>query len=111
MEIFIGNLPHDTSAVDLRRLLGDAGFQARYRIYRKTLQDGTVKCYGEAVVEPDSVAHELIGRLNNSVVQENCLEVRPYYQRSHTNDRRGPLWSGVPWAGLDRRKADRRGRR
>ena len=110
MEIFIGNLPLDTSVVDLRRLFGDAGSRARYRIYKKTLRDGTVKCYGQAIVEPDDVADSLIGRLNNSVLQENCLEVRPYKQRSHVNDRRGPLWSGVPWTGLDRRKADRRGR-
>ena len=110
MEIFIGNLPHDTSAVDLRRLFGDAGFKARYRIHRKTLQDGTVKCYGQAVVEPDTVARELIQDLDNTMLQDNCIEVRQFVERSYSNDRRGPLWSGVPWTGLDRRKADRRGR-
>ena len=109
MEIFIGNLPEDTSAVDLRRLLGKAGEKARYRIYRKKLLDGTVKCYGQAVVEPDKTARELIESLNHTVLQDNAIEVRPYVARNHINDRRAPLWSGAPWMGLDRRKADRRG--
>ena len=108
MEIFIGNLPLDTSAIDLRKLLGNSGIKPRYRIFRKTLRDGTVKCYGQAAIEPDQVALELIERLNNTELRGHILNVRIYRERQHTNDRRARLWHGVPWNGLDRRKQDRR---
>ena len=110
MDIFIGNLPLDTSAVDLRKLLGSTGINIRYRIYRKTLKEGAVKCYGHAVVEPDELALALIQQLSDTVLQDYKIEIRPLAERSHANDRRGPLWSGAPWMGLDRRKADRRGK-
>ena len=109
MELFIGNLPEDTSTVDLRRLLGKAGQAARYRIYRKKLLDGSIKCYGHAIVEPDQAALGMIHLLNHLEWRNHNLEVRPYFSRSHVNDRRAPLWSGRPWMGIDRRKRDRRG--
>lgn len=110
MEIFIGNLPQNTTAVELRRLLGDAGLKARYRIFRKTMHDGSIKCYSQALVEPERVAQEVIAKLHNSTLNRHQLEVRRYHERSLNNERRAPLWSGKPWIGLDRRKSDRRGK-
>ncbi len=110
MELFIGNLPPETSAVELRKLLGQADKKARYQICQKTLRDGTVKCFGKALIDSDKLARELIHLLNDSMFNDARLEVRPFIERSHIRDQRGPLWSGKPWTGLDRRKTDRRGK-
>ncbi len=108
MDIFIGNLPLDTSAIELRKLLGNIGKKPRYRIHKKVLKDGVVKCFGQVAVEPKDVACALIEKLNGTLLRGYYLTARHFIERQYTNDRRAPLWSGTPWNGLDRRKSDRR---
>lgn len=109
MEIFVGNLPSSTSVSDLRRLFGNAGNRARFRICQKKLSDGSVHCYGQAMVEPDNRAEELLHELQGATLHGRRLQVRRFVHRSYTNDRRARMWRGKPWFGVDRRKRDRRG--
>lgn len=108
MDIFVGNLPLSVTVVELRRLFGKAGATARYRIVQKQYADGTTRCYGRAMIEPDESARILIGSLDRALLHGRPLEVRRFVQRNLANERRAPMWRGRPWHGLDRRKGERR---
>ncbi len=108
MDIFIGNLPLSISALELRRLFGDAGSQARFRLFQKRYPDGAVCCYGRAKIGHESLACQIIEHLSERRLAGRRLEVRRYVERSPLNERRAPMWRGKPWIGLDRRKAERR---
>ena len=108
MEIFIGNLPMNASVVELRRLFGEAGRNARFRLYKKLYPDGAISCFGQADVEPERAAQSLLMRLNAAQLQGQSLEVRLLIERSYSNERRAPWWMGRPWDSVERRRVDRR---
>ena len=111
MEIFIGNLPLNASVVDLRKLFGKINNGARFRIYKSRQRDGSSKVYGHAVVESETFAFDLMTKYDGSLIRDSRIQVRAYRQRSVNNDRRAPLWTGLPWSGLDRRHTERRRKR
>jgi len=108
MDIFIGNLPLSISALELRRLFGEAGSQARFRLFQKRYPDGAVCCYGRAKIDHAPLAGEIIEQLRDRQLSGRRLEVRRFVERSPLNERRAPMWRGIPWVGLDRRKTERR---
>jgi RNA recognition motif-containing protein len=110
MDIFIGNLPLETSVVELRKLLGEAGANARFTLFRKMYPDGGVSCFGQAEVEPDAVAEEALRHMRNAVFRDQKVEVRPLVERSYINDRRSPNLHDAAGAVLERRCGDRRNR-
>lgn len=122
MEIFIGNLPVNTSAYELRRLFNQAidkmsgGFlpwkkphpgQIAIQIVEKGSAAGRIR-YGHAVIEPETIARHCIQTLNHHFLNGQPLTVREYFQRSYMNERRALDWREKPWHGPERRADDRR---
>lgn len=126
MQIFIGNLPRNYSAFELRRLvereLMPQGIQetakhffskkerlkrSEYKIFDKLTNMGIVR-HGVAVIEPDALAARAIERLNKVNYQSNMLVVREYVTRTNSNDRRALNWRQKPWDDSERRSKDRR---
>lgn len=92
----------------MRRLLGRAGANARFRIFRKTYGAGEVRCYGAAMLDTEAQARDLVSHLNGRQCQGRSLEARLFVHRNPSNDRRAPPWQGQHWPGVDRRKTERR---
>jgi len=46
MEVFVGNLPLDTTAHDLRALVGHTEQPVYFRVVRKRARNGELICYG-----------------------------------------------------------------
>ncbi len=108
MDIYIGNLPLDTSVMDLRNLIGRHVENARYRIVHKTLSDGSSCCYGQISLSRDTNGEQILRDIQGMELDGRVLEIREFIHRNHVADRREPFWRGRPWQGLDRRKAERR---
>lgn len=108
MEIYIGNLPPDTSVIELRRLFGPVSANARFRICQRYDVSGALVCYGHAVIEPERRARQLVEQLHGRCLDGWRLRAREFVYRNPANERRAPLWHGTPWSGLERRKGERR---
>ena len=126
MQIFIGNLPRNYSAFELRRLvereLIPHGIQqttkhflfkkerlkrSEYKIFDKLTDMGIVR-HGVALIEPDNLALRAVERLNKVEYQNNKLVVREFTTRTNSNDRRALNWRQKPWDESERRHRERR---
>lgn len=122
MELYIGNLPENVTAFDLRKLFtpiagsnsGKFSFlRARtepfmnFKIVEQRSASGMVR-YGWADIEPDEIAERCIERLNKAPFQGNTLVVREYFHRRAMNERRALDWRSKPWNGEERRVGQRR---
>lgn len=122
MELYIGNLPQDVTAFDLRKLFtpvvgsnsGKFSFlRARtepfmnFKIVEQRSAGGMVR-FGWADIEPDEVAERCIEQLNKTVFQGNAIVVREFFHRRAMNERRALDWRSKPWHGEERRVGQRR---
>lgn len=126
MQLFIGNLPRNINAFELRRLvervLLPQGLQetakhfllkterlkrSEYEVFDKLTMFGIVR-HGKAVIEPDLMAMRAIERLNDTQFRDNVLIVREFIVRINNNDRRALSWRMKSWDDTERRLRDRR---
>jgi len=126
MQLFIGNLPRNVNAFELRRLvervLLPQGFQetakhyllkkerlkrAEFEVFDKLTMFGIVR-HGKATIEPELLAQRVIERLDNTRFRDTVLVVREFIVRINNNDRRALSWRMKSWDGAERRLRDRR---
>lgn len=108
MDIYIGNMPRSTSVLELRKLLGDAGRNARFRVFNRRARDGRISCFGHVVVNSAESAIQAIERLNGSRLNGSHLVARVYVHRSESNERRARTRFLMPCSGVNRRRGERR---
>jgi len=121
MKIFIRDIPPTTERKALSTFINKAmrgpwykGFAAtgnldECEIIRvKDLEKGTVEYHGIVDVTPSKIAWELISRLNGALFMGRAVQVRKWFNRTGSSDRRLPLAAGAQH-GYERRKyRDRR---
>ena len=137
LDIYIGNLPRRASVEDVRGLVGSlvgeyilssctgAGLFARLWQKMRTKLKGQRPDDAPSftLVEPkagrfarychvscssrDESKH-IISQLSGAGLLGNALEVRPFYQRDLSNERRRAGWRLRPWLGVERRLGERR---
>lgn len=122
MRLYIGNLPRQTTAYDLRRLFGHAlqgqsflvifrrynmATRQTFRIVEQAGPEG-VSRYGYAEIEPDSAAQLCIERLHGLTLEGQALIVRELLPRSYMNERRAVRWRDRFWPHSERRGTERR---
>jgi hypothetical protein len=126
MQLFIGNLPRNMSAFELRRIVerallpqglqetakhfllkGERVKRAQYEVFDKLTMFGIVR-HGKVNIEPDLLAERVIERLNDTEYHGNALVVREFVTRINNNDRRALSWRLKQWEGGERRLRDRR---
>jgi len=93
MNVFIGNLPADSTFGELRELLGDQEVHTRFE--QRLGRDRFDRNYHFLVVHTESnqAGMELIEQLNGMLFKEQRISARGYVERS--NDK--------SWSGKDRR--------
>jgi RNA recognition motif-containing protein len=109
MDIFIGNMPRNTSVLELRKMFGDAGRNARFRLFTRRSKTGKVACFGHVVVQDDLSAQKVIEQLDGQDLGGMSLKVRPFIHRSDSNERRARRPFPIPTGGINRRRGERRG--
>jgi hypothetical protein len=125
MQLFIGNLPKKMSTFELRRIVerallpqgiqetakhylkGERVKRVQYEVFDKLTPFGVVR-HGKVSIEPDSLAHRVIERLDNTPYRDNKLVVREFVTRINNNDRRALTWRLKSWNNTERRSQDRR---
>lgn len=124
MDIFIGNIPEETTSYELRRFVNGLfeGRKTGLQFWkRKTPERLTFKVidkhveghfyhYAIARIEPSDMGSEGIELLDQQFFRDCPLSVREYRSRSYMNERRAINWRERPWSGVERRCADRRQR-
>ena len=110
MDIFIGNLPPSATLHDIRAVCRKwdfhADFERKKGIYRIGKPFQYFVAHFKAGQEKD--AERLIRQLKGSSILGRTLEVREYYKRSYSHERRAPGWRDQVWQGVERRRLDRR---
>jgi len=124
LEIFVGNLPGDVEAPELRvlfnnvlrknvfdkiysKLVSNGLSNACFRICEKELQ-GSVVLYGHIDVDSEKLANIVIDVLDQMSFNGCNLVVREYRHRTYKNDRRNAEWRENPWRNDERRLTERR---
>lgn len=111
MELFVGNLPPNVTALDLRQLLGPCTKESRLQLLQRCDPDGVVHCFARVQVPSNDEAQRVMTELQAAgVFCGRRLEVRPFQERNAFNDRRAAWWRSQPWPGEERRRGDRRSR-
>lgn len=137
LDIYIGNLPARASVEDVRGLVGSlvgeyvlksctgAGIFARLRqkllamLKGQQLNDapsftlveakpGRFARYCHVSCSSRDESKHIISQLSGAGLLGYALEVRPFYQRAPSNERRRSGWHFRPWLGVERRLAERR---
>ena len=109
MVVFIGNLPKYAAERDLCRL-ARLPLRTAVRIVRKTGRSGQMRRYGLVPVPSESQARRLIRRLDGREWLGQKLVAREYQHRIGANERRRVDWRRQDWAGVERRRDERRSR-
>lgn len=128
LDIYVGNLPDRASVAELRELFDEVvGHKPRgsflgsfFSSYRNLPVDEPPKFTMVAPVQgrharycrisgnSQSAANKIIGQLSGAGLYGQVLEVRPFYPRVMTNDRRRAGWHFRRWLGVERRMNERR---
>lgn len=126
MQLFIGNLPRNINAFELRRMVErvllpqGVNETAKHFLFKKErlkrsdfevfdkLTHAGIMRHGKAIIEPELLALRAIERLNNSDFRGNRLTVREFITRINNNDRRALNWRMKNWQGGERRLNERR---
>ena len=96
MEIFVGNLPDEITAEDLRRFFAGYGDCSGFLIIKRLINGRVAHCaYG--IIEPDEEARRAIRELNHREIKGRPVMV---FERV-VKERRRP--KRTPWGGRDRR--------
>ena len=110
MNLFIGNLPFNATARDLRSLLrlSEREAQRRLRIFKKSDRAGRVLRFGIVHVDNDAALRKLLDRNRDARLQGQPLNVREFIPRAAGNERRAIDWRTRTWPHSERRIAERR---
>jgi len=128
LEIFVGNLPSDIDASDLRALFKNTlrknvfdkvyekliskgnldKTNTSFRVFQKEWRGGVLN-YGHIEFRSKKIASVAIDMLDNVNFKGSDLVVREYRHRAYVNDRRDVEWRESPWRDEERRLIERRG--
>lgn len=113
MDIFIGNLPASVTLHDIRAVCRKWDFNADFERKRGIYDIGKPFQYYVAHFKPgqEKEAERLIRQLKGVSFLGRIVEVREYFKRSYSYERRAPGWRERHWAGAERRSQDRRSAR
>ena len=107
MIVFIGNLPAVATGRDACVFAGLAGGMIP-RIIKKHDGSGGVHRYALVQTRSEREARRLIGRVHGRTCHDHRLVAREFMNRTAGNERRRLDWREIPWAGPERRVAERR---
>ena len=132
LDVYVGNLPGRVSTDDLRDLFSgvtESSLASRlswtqnlFSLVRKAPQaaelsftmvdasQGHPSRYCRVSGYSRSNATQVIEQLTGAGLHGKTLEIRPFYPRILTNDRRRAGWRFRRWLGVERRLSERRGR-
>jgi hypothetical protein len=110
VDIFIGNLPASATLHDIRSVCRKWDFGADFERKRGIYQIGKPFQYFVAHFGPgqEKEAERLVRQLKGASLHGRTIEVREYYKRSYSHERRALGWRDRPWDGVERRSQDRR---
>ena len=113
MDIFIGNLPASVTLHDIRAVCHKWDFSADFERKRGIYDIGKPFQYFVAHFKPgqEKDAERLIRQLKGVSILGRIVEVREYYKRNYSHERRAPGWRDRPWSGIERRCQERRSTR
>lgn len=127
MEIFVGNLPDQVNADELKKLvkhtlqrsvfqklfnvLVSKGTLDKNNVSFKVIQKeshGVVRNIGHVQVHSEKLGKVIIDSLSRLRVQGKNIIAREYVHRAYINDRRDVSWRENPWISEERRLEERR---
>ena len=110
MNIFIGNLPINTTEGDLYQLLNLSQGEGarRLRIFKKASRSGPTNRFGLLYVETTADLRKFLKRARDAILNGQTLNVREYVPRAIGNERRAINWRERNWTHAERRRAERR---
>lgn len=107
MNIYVGNLPPDAIAEDLRRLFADFDHKARVT-WVEQQTTGRLLRYGYVVIDAQAAAQRAVSALNGVELHGHSLHVREFIERAGERNRRAADSDEHPWYGPERRIVERR---
>jgi len=107
VNIYVGNLPPDATAEDLRRLFADFDHEARITWVEQQTTGGLL-CYGYAVIHSEAAAQRAVLALNGVELHGRSLHIREFIERPSGDNRRAADSDERPWYGPERRIVERR---
>ena len=107
MDIFVGNIPGNTTVVDLKKFFKGFDKNAVFEVKRLTGRNDVVT-FGLVTIHSDRLAAKAIKRLHMKKLNGKPVVVREFTHRAGGNDRRQLGWRNKLWLGEERRQSDRR---
>jgi len=107
MEIFVGNIPRNTTVVDLKKFFKGFDKQATFEVKRLKGRFDVVT-FGLVTIHSERLATKAIKRLHLKKLNGKPVVVREFTYRAGGNDRRQLGWRKKLWLGEERRQTDRR---
>ncbi len=108
MEVYVGSLSPHTTRNDVVTYLKSFAKDARIQMVDKKLEDDLRAYYAIANFDSDRIAQKAIKKLSGGILRGETIELREFYHRSYSNERRALNWREKPWSGLERRNQERR---
>ena len=107
MEIFIGNIPSNTTVIDLKRFFKAFDKNAVFEVKRLKGKSDVVT-FGLVIIQSERLGNIAIKRLHMKKLNGKPVVVREFTHRAGGNDRRQLGWRNKLWLGEERRQTDRR---
>ena len=107
MDIFVGNIPGNTTVVDLKKFFKGFDKNAVFEIKRLAGKNDAVT-FGLVTIHTERLAVKAIKRLHMKKLNGKPVVVREFTHRAGGNDRRQLGWRNKLWLGEERRQSDRR---
>jgi hypothetical protein len=107
MIVFIGNLPAVATGRDACVFAGLTEGMIP-RVIKKHDGNGGVYRYALVQTRTERDGLRLIGRVQGRTCHDHRLVAREFMNRTAGNERRRLDWREIPWAGAERRVAERR---
>ncbi len=108
MELFIGNLPPNTSLAELLTFFKAFKGRARFHLEKSPPAEGEPTLYAVAEFESERYARKMMERYAQKSLRGCKLVIREYLHRSYANERRAVNWREKPWRAGERRRTERR---
>lgn len=108
MDIYVGNLPADTTQAELEKFFKGFHKKADIRLIRQQFENDESCCYGLVSIDAERLALKAIKKLNGKRLRSRELLLREFHHRSYNNERRSPGWRNGLLQDNERRSRDRR---